>query len=86
MCYLIHLSKFIVICRGQDIDVSFIKQSHACKISSEQENSNQKVKRENKNSHGDKYNKVKKIRWGSNAKGKMIYVKTVKYVGSTKQL
>ena len=30
---------------GQDRDASFIKQSHACKISNEQENSNQKVKR-----------------------------------------
>ena len=39
-----------------------------------------------KNSHGDKYNKVDKIRRGSNAKLKMICVKTVEDVGSTKQL
>ena len=39
-----------------------------------------------KNAHGDKDNKVKKIRWGRNTKGKMICVKTVEDVGSTKQL
>ena len=32
----------------QDRDVTLIKQSHACKISNEQENSNQKAKREDK--------------------------------------
>ena len=39
-----------------------------------------------KNDHGEKYNKVKKIRWGSNTKGKMICVKTVEDVGFTKNL
>ena len=45
------------------------------------------MKRENKkNAHGDKDNKVDKIRWGSNTKGNIIRVKTVEDIGSTKQL
>ena len=41
---------------------------------------------QNKNAYGDKDNKVKKIRWGSNTKLNMICVKTVEDIGSTKQL
>ena len=71
---------------GQDRYLSFIKQSYDCKISNEQKTTIKRWREKIKNDHGYKDNKVKKIRWGRNTKVKMICVKTVEDVGSTKQL